>query len=204
MADFNIFRFIARQWKIILAITLVVFVAAFASYKSKPVDVNASVSVTIVPNRTYPTQSSLILQNDPTHDSDLLISTATSWMTDPSYVQEILQAAKVTPADGSLAGLSKVFKVVISGNSSLNYQIQYVATNAEEAQAISAAISRVMNANADEYNSKEGSGLKFSFYTATPVITSETSSLPLTPIAGLLAGLVFGLVIAAFADRKNS
>ncbi|MBU6389257.1 hypothetical protein KGQ71_01955 [Patescibacteria group bacterium] len=204
MQNFNIFRLLAKYWWLIILITGVVFLAAWGSYKHQAVSSFGSIATTVQVSRSYPNTGQLVLQAETISDAQTMVATTQSWLNDPSTVSDILKAAKVTPADSSLAGLAKVFKIVSTVPNSLTYQVEYTGASADEVSRVFQAMQTVMNQRRDEYNQRQPIGIKVNLTYSDTFVTNQNSSLPLTPIAGLAVGLIFSVIIVAVIDRKRS
>jgi len=206
MEQFNLGKMIARQWAVILVLTLVVFGLSYAVYRVKPKGVTGSLTVTVLPEIDYPqlTSGSVVTSQQSTLVIAYAVAATGNWFTDPSVVSQINGQASVAAADDSLNGLEKQFTVNLTNPSGDSYRVEYAAANTTDANSVAQAVSTVMDQQSAKYNAAEKDGIKIFLQYGTPFITANSGQIPLTPIAGLATGLVFGLVIAAALDRRRA
>lgn len=200
MDSFNIFSLIARRWMTILAITMVVFLAALLSSKSRPASFTTSLPVSAIPQRQIPVGTTL-LQDSLGTDTALLGKLVAAWVTDPSVGKAVYDNANLSPSDASLRGFTKVLRVAGDGAEQGFLDIQFTGANSREAGKLTDSLEKVLTAQADRYNAVQGDGLKIALSYGTPLTTDLATSLPLTPIAGLLAGFILALVVASMQER---
>ena len=203
MENVTLLTVISRRWPLILAITLLVFSASLVTYRLRPKGVAAISSITVTPQHEYAGNSNLILQPDASRDIQLEVATTSGWFKDPAYTQDIMKEAGVAAPDSSLRGLAKIFSVTMDDPNSATYQVQYSAADSQQASKIATALHTVIQAGADRYNATQTEGLTIGLNFANPVITSQASSIPLVPVAGLLSGLIIALAAAVLVDRRK-
>lgn len=204
MQNFNLLEILRRYWLAIVGLTTLVFVITVVSQSNAPEQVYGSLSVTVQAIKVQPSPlPSVFVQGDSTGGANMLVATSQTWVIDPTNDKKILDKAGVESKDNSLKGYAKLFKLEIPVGNSATYQVQYVGDSVSEVTKVYAALREVMNELKTDYNQEESNGLRMEFIFSEPVMTTQSSNFPLTPLAGLLVGFVFAVVVAAILDRKS-
>lgn len=194
---------IVRRWWIILLLTAIVFGAAVWLDGKKAPKYFGSMAVTVQASRHYPSTSNLILQSGQAEDTQSAVATTQAWVTDPFYTSRVLSAVNIATDQLSLKDLSKTFQVVSTVALSSSYQVQYTGTSQDEVTKVFSALKTELTSTQNDYNTKQ-SDLSLTLTYSDPTVTTQSSGLPLAPVAGLLVGLVFGFVVAALVDRQRA
>jgi hypothetical protein len=201
MEPFSIAQLFTRRWPIILGLTLVVFAAAWWVDSRKDADYFGSLTVTVQAARNYPETEQLILQTSQNQDLQTVIATTQNWIADPYYVRRALDGAGVESGEMSLKEYASVFKPFSAVPGASTYQVQYVGNSDQEVRNVFQSLRTVLEEANGEYDNKGGElRMLLTFTDAT--VTSQSSGVPMIPIAGLLAGLIFASLIAALYDRS--
>lgn len=201
MDRFSISTLFSRRWLLIVILTLVVFAAALWKNDRKTASYFGSSSITVQTMRNYPTTSQLILQSSQTQDLQGAIATTQAWVGDPFYVSQTLAGAHLSSNELSLKDFSKIFQVVSPVALSSTYQVQYVGSSPAEVSDVFASLHKVLLSAQNDYDTKHAD-LTISLAFTDPTVTTQSSGIPLVPIAGLVIGFVFALIIAAIYDRS--
>lgn len=201
MEPLSLAQLVARRWPLIILITALVVAAAWWKDSQKDPRFFGSMTVTVQASRSYPATEQLILQGSQSEDLQAAIATTQGWIADPYYARKTLEQAGVSAEGRSLKELSTTFEVVTPVAFSSSYQVQYTSTSAAEVEKVFDALRTVLTEAREAYASRQGElAIQISYTDDT--VTSKSSGIPLTPIAGLLAGLVLALVVAAAYDRS--
>jgi hypothetical protein len=204
MEDVNIFRALKHYWIAFILIIIVIFSAAMLVYLKQPQSYFGSISTTVQTTRIYANTSQYVIQSDNSSAwSNIIIATTQSWLSDPTYVQDILSDAKTSSSDQSLKGLSSIFNIVYSNPNSSTYQIQFTGNSKTQTNDVLISARNFLNKLRNQYNKTNGNGIQFSFIFSEPIVVSQSSSIPLTPVAGLLVGIIFALVVVVFLDYRK-
>jgi hypothetical protein len=203
MENFSLAGVIRRYWLLIItivALSLWASLAAFGGGSSQKV--TGSAAVTVSAERVYPTDGRVYLEPSVPADLQLGAAVSQAWLADPATVTEILSKANVATSR-SLKGAAQAFKVVIAASGSPVYQVQFTGVNHEEVTATFASLRTVLDTKATAYNT-ESSALKLRITVAEPFVSAQGTSLPLMPLAGLISGFVFALLIAVLLERRSA
>jgi hypothetical protein len=203
MERLNLTSLIVRRWWVILVLTAIVFGAAVWMDGKKAPKYFGSMAVTVQASRHYPSTNNLILQAGQAADTQNAVATTQAWVTDPFYTSQALSAVGIATDQLSLKDLSKTFQVVSTVALSSSYQVQYTGTSQDEVSKVFSSLRSVLTATQTEYNAKQ-SDLSIALDFSDPTVTTQSSGVPLVPIAGLLIGLVFGFVVAALIDHTRA
>jgi hypothetical protein len=204
MERFTIATLFVRRWPIILVVTALVFAAALWSDSQKQTTYFGSFTVTVTAHREYPAVTNLILEPGKTEDLQTAVATTQTWLGDPYYVGKALQNAGISTDGLSLKDYANVFVIEQPFQFSSTFQVQYSAGSSEE-QVRNAfqSLRAVLDEATVAYTAKAGDLIIGLAYTDTTV-TTTTSGFSPVPIAGLLIGLIFAVVVAAVVERSRS
>jgi hypothetical protein len=201
MERFSLVTLFTRRWPIILGLTLLVFVAAWLADRRQDPLFYGSQTVTVQPIRVYPETEQLILQPAYTQDLQIALATSQNWLADPYYVRRTFERAGVQRPELSLREYARVFQPFSAVAGASTYQVQFVGTSEQEVRSVFQALQVVME-EANQAHQVEGGDLRILLTFADATVTSQGSGLPIVPLAGLLAGLLFAMLVAAVYDRS--
>lgn len=200
MDRFSIMSLVRRQWWVIIILAGLVSGATYWFDSQKEPSFYGSFTVNVDVKRNYPKTDQLILQPSASEDLRAAIATTQSWIHDPYYAQKALRDAGVETGELSLKEYASQFQIVAPVDFSSTYQVQYTSSTASEVQKVTSSLQKVL----EEVQAAQGGGeltLDMNFTDTT--VTSKSSGMSLVPIAGLLIGLFFGLIVAALIDKPR-
>jgi len=189
-----------RNWLLIVVITLIVGLVSWAFDRSQPKKEYGVMSITVQSSQVYPASSQLILNSVTSADVKLLSDTLNGWLSDPSFVNDVMSASDIG-VDGGVKTLAQLFKV--SSNTGGVVQVQYIGKTHDEDQKVLDALQAHLSAAMNDYNSKS-SNVKGVLTFSNELITDVSDTVPLVPIAGVAIGFIFALVVVALTDRKRN
>lgn len=204
MKNFSLWGSILSHWLLVLLIILISSGASYWLFRSRSGNqAYGSMTVTVQGSRNYPNTNQLVLQPGAVQDIAYLTASSQAWITDPVQVQKVVEQAELSVSDASLKGLTKLFRVVAPSGAS-NYQVQFEADSTDEVNRAFTALKNVMTELKNGLNQMEGAELRMNLAFSDPVITVTGNQIPLTPLAGLLVGIILGLVVAVAIDGKKA
>jgi len=203
MENYNIWKVIGRQWLLIVIIIVIVSGFAWVASGNKSSDIAASVSITAISQTEY-TNSNLIIAPDPIANGKLLVTTSIDWISDPNLVNDVLNGVDVDISEASFSDLGGYFVVNRSSEESTSYRVTFNAKDQAQAQKIKDKLAASINLRSEDYNAHSKSGVKMSFLISDPTTSNNEGSVPITPLAGGLIGVVFALVIASIVDTRKA
>jgi hypothetical protein len=161
-----------------------------------------SITLSVQGRHEYPETSQLILQANQVEDQAVAVASVQSWLADPAQAKLVLEASGLT-ADGlSLSELSKLFRPVVTVEGGTSFQVEYANGSRASVEKVLTALRAQVERTAEVYNGKGGQLTILIDYSAITV-TDRKDGLPLAPIAGLLIGALFAVVVAAVVDDSS-
>lgn len=189
-------KIIAKHWKSFWLIVILATVGTFFYTTMQPPAYLASTTLTV-------NKSSVLKQAQVNYylfdnyynvqSSGLFSQIVTSWFESPALVKEIYTRAKLPLPAVSQGKLTKIFKAVRTEPATIN--ISYVGSNKEEAEKLINAAADVMQEKTNELGASDREGI-YDIVKFTPVVTDATPNIWLNTIIGLIAGLIFGIIVA--------
>lgn len=185
--------FTKYKWLIII-ITIVGICSAIVFSLVKPAyyDTSLSFSINRVNHQTttdYEYDGYYAIQA-----SDLFSQTVMSWLLTPSVLLEIYESAGIDPQISSLEEISSRFKT--KKYSPQNIVVRYKERDYQTAEKISTAITSIIQDKAKQSNKTSEEEALFEVVGTKPVIVERSPVLWLNTLIGLIAGLIFGSLLA--------
>lgn len=194
------FRIIAKHGKIFWGMVILVTIATFLFTKFQPKSYLAATTLTV-------NKSSVLKQSQINYyvfdnyyniqSSALFSQIVVSWFESPAVVKEIYSKADVALPDVSQAKLSKAFKAVRVEPATIHVSMN--SSNKVELEKLINAAALVMQDKTNELGQADKESI-YDIVKFTPIVTDATPALWLNTIIGLIAGIIFGVILALAVD----
>jgi hypothetical protein len=187
---------VQRWWVVLLSVVVVALAAVFV--KGAENTIIGQRQVTVVPS--YAGSGSVPMEV--ANDSALMIGTITSWVADPDLARGVAEDAQLD-APTTLRDASRLVKVIDpSEKSGASVLLQVTGTSEGQARRAIESVSERLSMRTERYNEKADRSVRYSLIFSDLVTVPYSSPVPLTPLAGVLAGLILGAVIALLMERE--
>ncbi|OGD56384.1 hypothetical protein A2V71_04540 [Candidatus Berkelbacteria bacterium RBG_13_40_8] len=193
------FKIIGKYFKIFIAIVILGGAAALILTKTQPKTFTASTTFTVNKNsvlKQSEIQYYLFDNYYNVQSAGLFSQIVTTWFESPALVKEIYQKAGIDVPNVSQKKLSKTFKAVRQEPATINVTIS--GTDKEQLDKLINGAATVLQEKTNELGNNNDSFYEIAFF--TPIVTQNTPSLLLNTIIGLIAGVLFGAIIALAID----
>lgn len=134
--------------------------------------------------------------------SELISDTLISWLSTPSVIKEIYDAAQVPLTDTqAYAAAGRAFRA--KKFSSQNVVVTFSAPDASTASKLAEATSKTLSSRANGLVASSANDSLFAVTSAKPVIADARTTAKRAAIAGAFLGAFLGLAFAYAAQKKN-
>ncbi len=198
----HVLRFYSKPSQAIFATALAVALLFGAVATLLTPRVNVSMSFTIA-ERARPTTTEYAYDGYYViRASELISDTLISWLSTPSVIKEIYDAARVPLSDTqAYAAAGRAFRA--KKFSSQNVVVTFSAPDASTAGKLAEAASKTLSNRTSGLVTSDANGALFSVTSATPVIADTHVSPKRAALAGAFLGAFLGLAFAYAAQKKN-
>jgi len=189
-------KIIFKHWKAFWLIVILATVGTYLFTKMQPQAYLASTTLTV-------NKSSVLKQSQVNYylfdnyynvqSSGLFSQIVTSWFESPAVVKEIYTEAGVTLPEVSQGKLAKIFKAVRAEPATIN--VSYVGSDKVEAEKLVDAAADIMQEKTNEMGKSDRESV-YDIVRFAPIVTDSTPNILLSTIIGLIAGIIFGIIVA--------
>lgn len=186
-------QIIKRGKLLFFGVWLAVVVFVLAWFVSRPVSYDVSMPVEISRAGQEKTQDYTYDQFYRLSADEKYAETISSWLSDPSVVNEIFSGAGIIGPNQSLRSLSKAFS---ADKLSSNYvQVRFRVKDKNDGSRVTQALQRVLEGKNEQMNKQAESSNWFSLVFGGPVMVINKTNYP----AITLLSAIGGLILAIFA-----
>src|SRR3990167_7003864 len=129
--------------------------------------------------------------------SSLFLQIVTSWFGSAAVVKEIYDKANIALPNVSQRALSKTFKAVRIEPATI--YVSLTGSNKEEIEKLINAAATVMQDKTNELGRSDRENV-YDIVKFTPIVSETTPNLWLNTLIGLIAGVLFGAIVALAVD----
>ena len=205
MKQSSLVPIIRRNLLIFVLIVVVVSGVGLLASRKSATSYFGSMAVSVKTQRAVTAPSSqLILEPSVAEDLRIAVATTQSWVSDPAVVTAALDSANISSSDLSLKSLRSVFTVtpeVTPGGST--YKVEYSSPSDGQTKAALYGLQQAMLNVANQYNADASDLASIKMLFGDYTVSSVSPTVPLTPFAGLGAGIILALVTVALLERKR-
>jgi len=184
-------KIIKKNSKLIIAISIITAVSAFAFSVVQPIKYETSLSLSITKNKTQKT-------NDFKYDgyyafrtSEIIADSVEQWLKSPEAVNAIYQKAEVDLEFKNIKSYTK--KIIAKKMSPQFVEVKFKSNTREEAEKISAATVEIINAKIEKLKKVSEQEISFFISSENPVIVEDRPNAVLNLIIGFISGLFLGM-----------
>lgn len=189
-------RIFKKHFKLIIATTILLTLAAFIFTLTQPISYQATGSLTIVPKSIAELKN--VYQYDGYYSlqtSNLFGVTITSWLGNPDIVTEIFQKAGYTTEGISVQALSKFINTSQMLNSS-SVTFRLGDRDENKTQKLATATIEVVRNKTVEFNQAAGTRVNFEIVATSPLVNKVEPKKELNTAVGFLSGLILGVFLS--------
>ena len=186
-------KIIRKNSKLILTISIITAVSAFAFSVLQPIQHETSLSLAIVKDKTQ-------ITNDFKYDGyyafqtgEIIADSIEQWLKSPEVVNAIYQKAEINQDFKNIKSYTKKFTA--KKMSSQYVEVKFKSGTIEEAKKISAATVEIINAKIEKIEKASEQEISFSVSNGDPIIVENKPDAILNLIIGLISGLALGIFI---------
>ena len=203
---FFAFLKIINQYKIkIIAIALIVGILAVLIAEFLPAKYDASVALNVIRVNREETSDYQYDGFYAIQASNLFAETIVSWLETPAVVKDIYEQSGKKGAISGLSSLCGAFKT--KKLSSQNITVKFSSKTEEEAKMLASSLVSVVEKKSQMSLETAKKEAVFEVKSADPVIIKRAYGAAITFFAGLITGLVFGILWATgknyFYENRN-
>ena len=184
-------KIIRRNSKIIITISVITAVSAFVFSVAQPIKYETSLSLFVVKDKTQVTDDFKYDGYYALQAGEIITNSVEQWMKSPEVVNAIYQKANVKRDFKNIKSYTKKFTA--HKMSPQLVEVKFKSKTEKEAEKISSATIKVINAKIEKLKEASEQEVSFSVNNGDPVIVKNKPDAILNLIIGLISGLFVGV-----------
>ena len=186
-------KIIRKNSKLIIIISIITAVSAFAFSIAQPIKYEASLSLTIIKDKTQITDDFKYDGYYALQTSEIMADSIEQWLKSPETVNAIYKEAQVDLDFKNIKSYTKKF--IVKKMSPQYVEVKFKSSTTEEAKKISTATIEIINAKVEKLKEFSEQEISFLVSSENPVIVENRPDAILNLIIGLISGMALGVFI---------
>ena len=186
-------KIIKRDSKLIIIISIVTAVSAFAFSIAQPIKYETSLSLSIIKDSTQITDDFKYDGYYAFQSSEIIADSIEQWLKSPEVVNAIYQKAEIKQDFKNIKSYTKKFTA--QKMSPQYVEVKFKSETTEEAKKVSMAVVEIINAKIEKLKKNSEQEISFLISSEDPVIVKSSPDAFLNLIIGLISGLALGVFV---------
>ena len=186
-------KIIKKDSKLIIIISIVTAVSAFAFSIAQPIKYETSLSLSIIKDKTQITDDFKYDGYYAFQSSEIIADSIEQWLKSPEIVNAIYQKAEIKQDFKNIKSYTKKFTA--QKMSPQYVEVKFKSKTTEEAKKVSMAVVEIINAKIEKLKKNSEQEISFLISSGDPVTVKSNPDAFLNLIIGLISGLALGVFV---------